>query len=73
MSLSEAWTFSNSGDVAEDENSGIFITDKGDRARIEGNHLENNLIGVYLKGPESAVVRDNVIIGSQVSPYERSR
>jgi nitrous oxidase accessory protein len=54
-----------SGNVAEDEDSGIFITDKGDRTRIEDNHLENNLIGVYLKGPESVVVRDNVIIGSQ--------
>jgi nitrous oxidase accessory protein len=55
----------HSGDVAEDENSGIFITDKGDRARIESNHLEDNLIGVYLKGPESVVVHDNVIIGSE--------
>jgi len=55
----------HSGDVAEDENSGIFITDKGDRTRIETNRLEHNLIGVYLKGPESVVVRDNVIIGSK--------
>lgn len=55
----------HSGDVAEDENSGIFITDKGDRTRIENNHLEHNLIGVYLKGPESVVVHDNVIIGSE--------
>jgi len=55
----------HSGNVAEDEDSGIFITDKGDRTRIEDNYLENNLIGVYLKGPESAVVRNNVIIGSQ--------
>ena len=55
----------HSGTVAEDEDSGIFITDKGDRTRIEDNYLENNLIGVYLKGPESAVVRNNVIIGSQ--------
>ena len=55
----------HSGNVAEDEDSGIFITDKGDRTFIEDNHLENNLIGVYLKGPESVVVRNNVIIGSQ--------
>ena len=55
----------HSGDVAEDEDSGIFITDEGDRARIETNHLEHNLIGVYLKGPESVVVRNNVIIGSR--------
>ena len=44
----------HSGDVAEDENSGVFITDRGDRTLIENNHLEGNLIGVYLKGPENA-------------------
>lgn len=58
-------TIQHSGNVLEDEDSGIFITDKGNRARVEGNHLENNQIGVYLKGPESAVVSNNVIIGSQ--------
>ncbi len=55
----------HSGNVAEDEDSAIFITDQGDRTRIEDNYLENNLIGVYLKGPESVIVRGNVIIGSQ--------
>jgi len=55
----------HSGEVAEDEDSGIFITDKGDRALIQDNHLQDNLIGVYLKGPEAAVVRNNVITGSQ--------
>ena len=55
----------NSGEILEDEDSAIFITDKGDRAHIENNHLENNQIGVYLKGPEDAVVSNNVIIGSQ--------
>ena len=55
----------NSGDVAEDENSGIFVTADGDRALIEGNHLQDNLIGVYLKGPEDAIVRNNMIIGSR--------
>ncbi|MCP4768362.1 MAG: nitrous oxide reductase family maturation protein NosD [Gammaproteobacteria bacterium] len=54
-----------SGEVAEDENSGIFITDKGARALIQDNHLQDNLIGVYLKGPQAAVVRNNVIIGSR--------
>lgn len=55
----------HSGSVLEDEDSGVFITDKGDRTRIEDNHLENNQIGIYLKGPESVVVSNNVIIGSQ--------
>ena len=58
-------TIRHSGEVAEDEDSGIFITDKGDRAHIHGNHLQDNLIGVYLKGPDAAVVRNNIITGSQ--------
>jgi nitrous oxidase accessory protein len=54
----------NSGTSLETEDSGVFVTDQGDRALIEGNHFEDNLIGVYLKGPEDAVVRGNVIRGS---------
>ncbi len=55
----------NSGKILETEDSAIFITDAGDRSRIESNVLENNLIGVFLKGPESVVVDKNVIIGSK--------
>ena len=55
----------HSGTVLEDEDSGIFITKKGDRAVIEANFLEFNQIGVYLKGPDDAVVSNNTIIGSQ--------
>jgi nitrous oxidase accessory protein NosD len=36
----------HSGEVAEDENSGVFITDRGDRTLIENNPLEGNLICV---------------------------
>lgn len=55
----------HSGNDLNTEDSAIFITDKGDRAHIESNFLDNNLIGVYLKGPEAAVVDGNVIVGSQ--------
>ena len=58
-------TVRGSGERLDVEDSGIFVTATGDRVRIEGNRLEGNLIGVYLKGPDDAVVRDNVIIGSQ--------
>ena len=58
-------TLRNSGDSLETEDSGIFVTDQGDRALIEGNHFEDNLIGVNLKGPDDAVVRKNIIVGSQ--------
>jgi nitrous oxidase accessory protein len=53
----------NSGASLATEDSGVFVTADGDRALIEDNRLEHNLIGVYLKGPEGAVVRDNVIVG----------
>jgi nitrous oxidase accessory protein len=55
----------HSGNDLNTEDSGIFITDEGDRTRIESSHFENNLIGIYLKGPESVTVSDNVIVGSQ--------
>ena len=55
----------NSGDVLEDENSGIFITDKGERTHIEASFFEHNLIGIYVKGANSVTVIDNEIIGSQ--------
>lgn len=58
-------TIQHSGNDLNGEDSAVFITDKGDRARVENNHLQNNLIGVYLKGPDSAVVSNNVITGSQ--------
>ena len=58
-------TLRNSGSDLETEDSGIFVTDQGDRALIEENRFEDNLIGVYLKGPDQAVVRRNSILGSQ--------
>lgn len=63
--LIKGLTIQHSGKDLDTEDSAIFITKKGDQARIENNHFENNLIGVYLKGPDSAVVSENVIIGSQ--------
>ena len=56
-------TVQNSGTSLATEDSGIFVTSDGDRAVIDGNRLEHNLIGIYLKGPENAVVRHNGIVG----------
>ena len=56
-------TVVNSGSRLDTEDSGVFVTPEGDRALISGNRLEHNLIGVYLKGPDDAVVRDNTVIG----------
>ncbi len=55
----------HSGNDPVSEDSGIFVTDAGDRSRIEANYFENNLIGIYLKGPESVVVSHNIIVGSR--------
>ena len=55
----------HSGNDLNTEDSAIFITNKGDNALIEENYFKGNLIGVYLKGPDSAIVNNNVIIGSR--------
>jgi len=56
-------TIVNSGASLAAEDSGIFVTGAGDGALIENNRLEHNLIGVYLKGPNRALVRGNTILG----------
>ena len=65
-------TVRNSGDSLATEDSGIFVTPDGDGALIENNHLRDNLIGVYLKGPDNAVVRGNDIVGSP-NPHVNDR
>ena len=65
-------TVQNSGTSLATEDSGIFVTSDGDRALIERNQLERNLIGVYLKGPENALVRGNTIVGSS-DPHVNDR
>lgn len=53
----------HSGTDLSVEDSGIFITAEGDRALIENNQLNQNLIGIYLKGPDDVIVRNNKITG----------
>lgn len=52
-----------SGLRLDTEDAGIYITAQGRGALIERNQLEGNLIGIYLKGPAVATVRDNIIVG----------
>ena len=56
-------TVRGSGRLLETEDSGIYVTENGDGAVIEDNTISGNLIGVNLKGPQNAVVRDNRIEG----------
>ena len=63
MSLFRNIKIQHSGIDLSVEDSGIFITAEGDRTLIENNHLQENLIGIYLKGPDDAIVRNNIITG----------
>lgn len=53
----------NSGRDLSQQHSGVFLDKGAHRAHIEDNVLEDNLIGVYLWGPDDAVVRNNHIRG----------
>ncbi len=54
---------SGSGKKLNELDSGIAIAEGTRRARIEGNRLIGNLIGVDVQGGHDAVVRGNVIVG----------
>ena len=56
-------TVQNSGRSSPELDAGIKINKGADRARIEGNRIENNLHGVDVHGSRDSVVADNVIIG----------
>ena len=56
-------TVTGSGTSLEAEDSGIFLTPEAVRAVVTDNRLENNLIGVYIKGARDALVAGNVIVG----------
>lgn len=56
-------TIVRSGASLASEDSGIFVSREADRALITHNILQQNLIGIYLKGPKAAVVRHNQIEG----------
>ncbi|MBT5781324.1 MAG: nitrous oxide reductase family maturation protein NosD [Rhodospirillaceae bacterium] len=53
----------NSGEDFDSVDAGVFVGKPGDGALIENNKIENNLFGVYLHGPDAAIVRGNEILG----------
>lgn len=53
----------NSGHSLERMDAGVFIGKEGDGALVENNEILGNLFGVYVWGPEAAVVRGNHIVG----------
>jgi len=58
-------TIVHSGRDLSQQHSGIFVNKTAHRAVIENNVLKDNLIGVYLWGPDDAIVRNNQIAGLQ--------
>ncbi len=58
-------TIRNSGRRLDIEDSGVFVTPEGHNATVENNKILNNLIGVYLKGPNNAKVIRNLIEGDR--------
>lgn len=56
-------TVSGSGDALETMDSGIFVSKTAHRALVEGNHVVDNLFGVYLWGPKDAIMRGNTVVG----------
>ncbi|MDH5748565.1 MAG: nitrous oxide reductase family maturation protein NosD [Rhodospirillales bacterium] len=56
-------TVTGSGSSLATMDSGVFVDKSGDRAQIEGNRIEGNLFGVYLWGPNDAIMRGNTVIG----------
>lgn len=54
-----------SGTSLATEDAGVYVEKAATKAVVEGNVLEGNLFGVFLKGSAEAVVRDNRIEGRQ--------
>ena len=59
----EHLTVRHSGNSQFDMDSGIFADRKAARAHIHHNRAENNLFGLYIWGPENALVEHNTVIG----------
>jgi len=58
-------TVRNSGLSLPEMDAGIFLDKSAHRAVIEKNDVLDNLVGVYVWGPQNAMVRANRIVGNQ--------
>ncbi|WP_316976638.1 nitrous oxide reductase family maturation protein NosD [Shumkonia mesophila] len=58
-------TIRGSGTSLAGEDAGIFVEKTATGTLIEGNVIEGNLFGVFLKGSAATVVRNNRIAGRQ--------
>jgi len=56
-------TITGSGLTLASEDAAVFLTERATGARVEGNVIDDNLIGVYVKGTRNALIRGNRIRG----------
>jgi len=56
-------TVRGSGLLLETQDSGIFLSKEATRARVIDNHIDRNLIGIYVWGAKDALVKDNRVVG----------
>jgi nitrous oxidase accessory protein len=56
-------TVTGSGLTLEGMDAGIFLEKGATRARVEGNHMVDNLVGVFIHGAANSIVRRNLIEG----------
>ncbi len=64
----EGVTIVGSGDCLSCEDGAVYVTARATATVVENNRLVGNLIGVNLKGPRDALVRNNTIIGRDDLP-----
>lgn len=55
--------FRGSGLILANLDAAVFLEQGADRAVVEDNDIEGNLVGVYVHGANDAVVRSNKIVG----------
>jgi len=58
-------TVTRSGLSLSEMDAGIFLDRTAHRARVDGNDILDNLVGVHVWGPEDATVRGNRIVGNK--------
>lgn len=64
-------TLTGSGTDQRGMDAGVLLQPTAARARIVGNRLTGNLYGVYVQGPQDAVVADNDIAGRTDLPISQ--
>jgi len=65
----KGFVIKNSGDVLDEENSGIAVESTG--VIIESNRFEDTLFGIYLRQASNSIIRNNIIGSKDLPPPRR--